>query len=434
MPTANQATNGPSVLDLSDEELAKYATPEAFFAAHPELAAAPGGQGNSQPDPDEDDADAGKNPGEADGGGSAEDEAAAAAKAAEGEGTAKELNEEGEEDEGENQGQQNPGAAEGKPAQEQKPKTDTPPANKEQVPGSNKEGEAKGQTDIPDAEMVAAYKTLLAPFKAAGREMQVQSPEEIIRLMQMGAGYAHKMQALKPNLAKMKLLEQHGLLDETQLGFVIDLVVKKDPNAINKLLKDNGLDPMNLDPDKAGDYKPTRQSGDQRAVELDEVLDQIEHEPHFQKLITTVTRQWDQPSKDLIGQDPNWLHVLNGHMKVGIFDLVSTEVNRQRSLGQLPSSVSDLAAYKQIGDAMNAAGKFAHLVPAQNQRQQTPPERRIVDPTKSSQGAEDKRNDKRRAASASKPAGSNVKPKPDFNPLALSDADFEKLDLSKFQL
>jgi hypothetical protein len=415
MATETTATNGPSVLDLSDEELAKYATPEALYAAHPELApAADDAQGNQESDSNEDDANTQKESGDEDQGtGEDDDKGAGNKEEGQGEGNQSEVSQEGN----------TPKAAD-KPAV-----ADTDAA----APGSKEKAPAAEKPATDGVNYEAEYKRLLAPFKAAGKDMNIASVDEAIQLMQMGAGYARKMQALKPNLAKMKLLEQHGLLDETKLGFVIDLVVNKDPSAINKLLKDNGLDPMNLDPDKAGDYKPTRQTGNEREVELNEVLDQIEHEPHFQKLITTVTKEWDQASKDLIGEQPHVLKVLNAHMKLGYFDLITKEVDRKRALGELPTSVSHLAAYKQIGDQMEKAGVFASLGKGQSQQQQTPAQKDIVTPSKSSQEAEDKRNEKRRAAGTSKPAAAPVAQKPDFNPLALSDEEFAKLDMTKFQ-
>ena len=51
------------------------------------------------------------------------------------------------------------------------------------------------------------YKRILQPFKANGTEVQVRSVDEAIQLMQMGANYTKKMQALQPNLKVLKTLE-----------------------------------------------------------------------------------------------------------------------------------------------------------------------------------------------------------------------------------
>ncbi len=124
----------------------------------------------------------------------------------------------------------------------------------------------------------AEYKRLLTPFKANGRDIAVNSVDDAIQLMQMGANYGKKMAGLKPNLKLMKLLENNGLLSEEKLSYLIDLD-KKSPEAISKLVKDSGLDPMDLDTDKASAYKQTTYTVDEREIELDTVLDDIQGTP-----------------------------------------------------------------------------------------------------------------------------------------------------------
>src|SRR5690606_38757650 len=87
---------------------------------------------------------------------------------------------------------------------------------------------------------------LFAPFKANGKEMVVDNVDDAVALMQMGANYNKKMAALKPNLKLLKLLENNNLLSEEKIGFLIDLD-KKNPAAIGKLLKDSGIDPLDVD-------------------------------------------------------------------------------------------------------------------------------------------------------------------------------------------
>lgn len=79
----------------------------------------------------------------------------------------------------------------------------------------------------------AVYEKLLkTPFKADGREISINTPDEAIALMQKGVSYSKKMASLKPNLKIIKMLEKNGLLDEGKLSFYIDLE-KKNPQAMN---------------------------------------------------------------------------------------------------------------------------------------------------------------------------------------------------------
>ncbi|MDT1904204.1 hypothetical protein FPK34_26495, partial [Acinetobacter baumannii] len=77
-------------------------------------------------------------------------------------------------------------------------------------------------------------------------------PDDIVSLMQRGAGFAKKMATLKPSMRVLRTLENHGITEQ-DLGFLIDLH-KKNPDAINKLIKDSGVDVYSLDAEKATSY------------------------------------------------------------------------------------------------------------------------------------------------------------------------------------
>ena len=271
----------------------------------------------------------------------------------------------------------------------------------------------------------AAYKQLTAPFKANGREIQVQSVEDAVALMQMGANYNKKMAALKPNLKLMKLLENNGLLNEEKLSFLIDLE-KKNPEAIGKLIKDSGVDPLDLDASKAGDYKPPRHTVDDRELELDAVLDEIQETPSYTRTLDVVSNQWDGASKNVIANSPQVLKVINNHVQSGVFDVIIKEVEREKMFGRL-SGLSDIEAYRQVGDAIQARGGFDHLV---SQGHRIQPKPAVVQP-KPQMGDEGKRRDKRLAAGTSQPAAPS-KSNSEFNPLALSDDEFSKVVNQRF--
>ena len=285
---------------------------------------------------------------------------------------------------------------------------------------------AKVETSAVDFE--AEYKRLLAPFRANGREVKVESVDDAMALMQMGANYNKKMAALKPNIKLLKMLENNGLLSEEKLSFLIDLE-KKSPEAISKLVKDSGLDLMDLDTEKAGEYKPKIHSVDDREVELDTVLDEIQETPTYTQTLEIVSKKWDGASKQTVANSPQLLKVINAHVASGIYTMISEEVERERLFGRL-NNLSDIEAYRQVGDAIQARGGFNHL--AQNQSKPAAP--KIVVQPKPKSSDEDKLNEKRRAASSTKPANTSSANADDgINPLGLSDEEFVKLAEIKFR-
>ena len=298
-------------------------------------------------------------------------------------------------------------------------------ATEEKTEAEKQKEKAEKETQAVDYE--AEYKRLLAPFNANGREIQVKSVDDAVALMQMGANYNKRMAALKPNLKMLKLLENNGLLSEEKISYLIDLE-KKNPAAINKLVKDSGLDPMDLDAEKAGEYKPKIHSVDDREIDLDTVLDELQETPTYTQTLEIVSKKWDGASKQTIASTPQLLKVINDHVANGIYDLINQEVERERMFGRL-NGLSDIEAYRRVGDAINARGGFNHLVSNQGKPNQEP----VVVQPKPKAPADDKLNEKRRAASSTKPANVSTTAASDFNPLALSDEEFSKLAEIRFR-
>lgn len=282
------------------------------------------------------------------------------------------------------------------------------------------------------------YKRLLAPFRANGRDIQVESVDDAINLMQMGANYNKKMAALKPNLKLLKLLENNGLLSEEKISFMIDLG-KKNPGAINKLVKESGIDPMDLNAEQASAYKQTAYAVDDREIELDTVLDEIQGSQTYTRTLDVVSNKWDAASKQVIAQTPQLLKVINDHMTSGIYDLISAGIERERMFGRL-TGMSDLEAYKHVGDAIQARGGFNHLfqnkgqgqAPGSVQGQSTPSNTKPVTVQPKPKVEDATLNDRRRAASPTQSAAPTTTPK-DFNPLAMSDEEFNKLAAKRFR-
>jgi hypothetical protein len=272
--------------------------------------------------------------------------------------------------------------------------------------------------ETPQIDYKAEYERLTQPFKANGKEIKVNSVEDAVELMQMGANYSKKMAALKPHLKLIKMLDKHGLMDESKLSYLIDLN-GKNPEAIAKLVKDSGLDPMEMDENKAEDYKPTSYKVDDREIELDNVLESIKDSSTYQRTISVVSNDWDKASKEVIANTPQILSVLNAHMESGIYDIIQAELENERTFGRL-QGLSDIEAYRYVGDRIQANGGFSHLAKGQ----QNQPKQNVVS-TKPMQVQDDKLKDKKRAAAPSKPAVTTQVAK-DFNPLALSDEEFAK--------
>ncbi|AYA64328.1 hypothetical protein [Alteromonas sp. RKMC-009] len=279
-------------------------------------------------------------------------------------------------------------------------------------------GDEASEPDSADSvDYKSEYERLLAPFKANGRDMQVSNVDEAITLMQQGANYNKKMTALKPNLKLMRMLDNHSLLDEGKLSYLIDLD-KKNPDAIKKLIKDSGIDTYELDGEDT-DYKPNTYTVDDAEMELASVLDEIKGTDAYEKTVQVVSNKWDTASRQAILNNPQTLAVINEHVASGIYDQITAEIERERMFGRL-SGLSDIEAYRQVGDRLHAAGKFRKPDAAQN----PPRSNERPTPTPNKKPAEEVRKQKQRVSTPRSSKGAS--PEPTFNPLAMSDDEFLK--------
>jgi hypothetical protein len=263
----------------------------------------------------------------------------------------------------------------------------------------------------------SAYEKVTAPFKANGVDMQVKNPDDIVRLMQMGANYQKKMSQLKPNLKLIKMLENNQLLDEAKLNNLIDLS-KKDPLAITKLINESTVDPLEIDPEATVDYQPNNYSITDKEYNLDRILDDIKDTPTFNKTIDVLTKEWDAESRSTISDQPEIIAIVNEHMLSGVFEQVHSKMQQEKILGKL-QNIPDVEAYRQTAEYMHknnilVSGKSSKSVESSTVSSNSEPKQADVD-----------RDKKRKAAAPVKQTASNKAPAdPEF--LGLSDDEFMK--------
>lgn len=234
---------------------------------------------------------------------------------------------------------------------------------------TSKQTAQQDQADGEPLNYEELYKKVMAPFKANGREFAPSSPEEVVRLMQMGANYTKKMQALKPSLKILRTLENNGLLQEDKINFLIDLD-KKNPKAIQKYLRDSKVDPLDLDLAEEPDYKPSNHSVSDTDMAFHEALETVTSTPTGTETIKTVNRDWDKLSKEALYREPQLLQIIDEQMANGIYAAITAEMERRRTLGEL-SNVPFIQAYKTVGDELHSSGKLISQGTSQGSSQTT---------------------------------------------------------------
>lgn len=275
--------------------------------------------------------------------------------------------------------------------------------------------------EAPNYQMM--YESLTAPIKANGKDL-VLSPEELRQLAQKGANYTQKMQALAPHRKTLLMLENNKL-DAERLSFLIDLN-RKDPAAIQKFLKESGVNPLDIDTDAEPTYQGGNHTVTDEEANFQEALDSAKTTESGKAIITDIANQWDQASKELLFKQPGIIDTMVTQLDNGIYTRIVGEMDRQRMIGNLPIGNSWLQNYKDVGDQMVATGKFADLVAQQEQSSQTTPPvaaapvaTRVIAPK-----PQVAPNAKAAAAAPSRAAAASAKAV--INPLEMNDDEFLK--------
>lgn len=277
-----------------------------------------------------------------------------------------------------------------------------------------------------DFDYKAEFSKVMAPFKAAKREVQVKTTEDARRLMQMGVDYSRKMEAMKPYQRVLKTLEKNDLLDGEKINFLIDLS-NKNPDAIKKLLKDSEIDPLDLSLEDNTEYQPNDHSVPENVMALEEVIESIRPSPSFDRTITVFRDEWDTASKNVLDDNPKVLRYINEHMDAGIYDMIADRAANDKLFGRA-DGLSDLEAYKQAGDALYEEGAFNVPAPNASTPNGTTNQGSSQDSgSRSANNAENLRN-RKRAASPTRGNASAKKETPNW--ATMSDEQIEKFDIS----
>lgn len=399
--------NPEDILNLSDEEMANMLPPEGS-ETDPEVDD-PAGSSETTEDAQEDADD------------TTDGEAEAGEDDAEGE---PESSDEGPEDADDDASTGSKGGNEGAASQKDKSKDEDDAKSEDDEAQDGDKDKAKKEGEEPDYK--ALYEQVMAPFKANGREVQAKSPQEVVRLMQMGANYNKKMEALKPNLRLLKMLENNKLLDEGKISYLIDLD-RKDPKAIQKLLRESGVDPMDVDTSEEPNYRPGNYGVSDAEMTFSTALEEVNSTPAGQQVVVDIHRSWDNQSKNMLFEQPELLDVMRDHKEKGFYDTITAEVERRRTFGELKNTPF-ITAYQAVGKELDDRGALAAKPATETPAQGQTPNSRVVD-TRTAQAKSrrtaDNTNDRARAAAATKSAPKKAAPR-DFNPLAMSDEEFEK--------
>lgn len=196
----------------------------------------------------------------------------------------------------------------------------------------------------------------LAKFTANGREVEgFKNPEDLIRAQQMLHGYSDKMKVFKEYKKFLKPLEERKITQDPDKFNLAMSLLDGDIEAIKKVIKDRGIDPLEMDLDDIKYVNRNTLPSDAQML-IEEVSAQARDLGVEDKFHRVLTKDFDDASLDA------FVNVKNGHIrnnliqqiKNGTYYEVQDEINRM----ELLDSNNDLSGLNSIEKYNLAANRL----------------------------------------------------------------------------
>ena len=172
----------------------------------------------------------------------------------------------------------------------------------------------------------------LAKFTANGKEVEgFKDPADLIRAQQMLHGYSDKMKVFKEYKPFLKALEERKLTTDADKFNLAMSIVDGDPEAIKKVLKEKGIDPLELDLE---DIKYTEKNTlpSQAQMLIEDTYEQAENLGVGDKFTRVINKDWDIKSlQELVTNNAVRADLLQ-HLSDGTYDIVSNEIKKMELL------------------------------------------------------------------------------------------------------
>jgi hypothetical protein len=196
----------------------------------------------------------------------------------------------------------------------------------------------------------------LAKFTANGREVEgFKNPEDLIRAQQMLHGYSDKMKVFKEYKKFLKPLEERKITQDPERFNLAMSLLDGDIEAIKKVIKDKGIDPLEMDLDDIKYVNRNTLPSDAQLL-IEEVSAQARDLGVEDKFHRVLTKDFDDESIEA------FVNIKNGHIrnnlirqiKNGTYYEVRDEVNRM----ELLDSNNDLSGLNSIEKYNLAANRL----------------------------------------------------------------------------
>lgn len=184
--------------------------------------------------------------------------------------------------------------------------------------------------------------------KAVGTEIEF-TIDELKELASKGLDYTKKMQEVAPWRKQIAAMKQHNVTQD-DVNLLIDLK-NGSKEAIMSLMKDNGIDPLDVDMEEVKSYTPRDYSVTDEQIQLRETVTRLAQDKEvYPRTEHVVDNAWDAKSRQQLLANPAMIEGLHNDIKNGVYDKLYPTMLKLKSLDG--GMKSDLEYYWQAGQVV----------------------------------------------------------------------------------
>jgi len=248
----------------------------------------------------------------------------------------------------------------------------------------NLDGESEDEEDDTEEE-TSDTPVEFAPLKVSGKEIPINSLEELYTLASGGAGVTQKFQEIAGHKKSISIMQEHGLT-EADLSLLIE-ARNGSKDALASLVKQSGIDSLDVTDEVAEGYQPGKFIPSDQQLSLHDVQREISMDEEYGITQNVVNNIMDPRSQDMLVQNPQMIKGLHQDIKSGAYQKVSVEAQKLKLMdGGLRSDMEYYIAAAQGEGYENKPQRQEQVIP----EQQPAPKKRVVS------------KDKRKAAGSKK--------------------------------
>ena len=185
---------------------------------------------------------------------------------------------------------------------------------------AEKEGE---ETSKEKTEEVAEPVAEKIKVTSNGKTYEFTAEEMVDQFPALFSKAMGAMQKEKDIAPKRKMLDaiQSEKITEEDLNLFID-AKKGNKDAIRAILKNNEIDPLDLDLEEENSYVPNDYGRDAKELHIQDVVDSIGRDLEYPKTKHVISNIWDDVSWQSIQENPNIISELHKDVVSGVYDTV----------------------------------------------------------------------------------------------------------------